>query len=194
MNLSADGWVDCARHCPSPNFNARPAGMSVSLLVVHNISLPPGKFGGHWIDDLFCNRLDYAAHPYFETLRGLQVSSHFLIRRNGALVQYVPVSSRAWHAGKSSFKGQENCNDFSIGIELEGTDERAYTQRQYRRLVTLTALLLREFPALTPERIAGHSDVAPARKSDPGPSFDWQCYRSALKLALANVRTSTAVT
>jgi AmpD protein len=188
MTLTADGWVSGARRCPSPNCNARPAGVPVSLLVVHNISLPPGHFGGHWIDDLFCNRLDHGAHPYFETLRGLQVSAHFLIRRSGELVQYVPVGARAWHAGKSSFAGVENCNDFSVGVELEGTDERAYTQRQYRRLVSLSVLLLRKFPDITPARIAGHSDIAPQRKTDPGPSFDWQCYRSALHTSLANAR------
>lgn len=181
--LAADGWVPGARRCPSPNCNARPAGTEVSLLVVHNISLPPGQFGGPFIDDLFCNRLDTDAHPYFATLRGLQVSAHFLVRRNGELVQYVPVTQRAWHAGKSVFDGRENCNDFSIGVELEGTDDRPYTARQYRRLASLTRLLMRHFPAITPERIAGHSDIAPGRKTDPGPSFDWQCYRSSLPKA-----------
>lgn len=180
------GWVRGARRCPSPNFNARPAGERVSLLVIHNISLPPGRFGGSWIDDLFTNRLDHGAHPYFETLRGLQVSSHFLVRRSGELVQYVATGDRAWHAGKSAFGGRENCNDFSIGIELEGTDDRPYTARQYRRLVSLSVLLLRTFPAITPDRIAGHSDIAPGRKTDPGPAFDWACYRAALAVALAN--------
>jgi AmpD protein len=185
LQVLADGWVGGARHCPSPNFNARPDAADVSLLVIHNISLPPGRFGGQFIDDLFCNRLDHAAHPYFATLRGLQVSAHFLLRRDGRLVQYVALGERAWHAGKSSFGGRENCNDYSIGIELEGTDDTPFTQRQYRRLVTLSVLLLRAFPAITPARIAGHSDIAPGRKTDPGPCFDWPCYRSALQAALA---------
>lgn len=179
------GWVREARHCPSPNFNARPAGVPVSLLVIHNISLPPGRFGGPYIDDLFCNRLDYGVHPYFETLRGLTVSSHFLVRRSGELVQYVAAGERAWHAGQSQFAGQENCNDFAIGIELEGTDNRPYTQKQYRRLLMLSVLLLQAFPAITPARIAGHSDIAPGRKTDPGPAFDWMLYRKGLAGALA---------
>ena len=180
VRLSADGLVAAARQCPSPNCNARPDGSEVSLLVIHNISLPPGKFGGGAIDDLFCNRLDHDAHPYFATLRGLQVSAHFLIRRDGELVQYVPVTARAWHAGKSVFAGRENCNDFSVGVELEGTDDRPYTQKQYRRLVRLSVLLLRAFPALAPQRIAGHCDIAPGRKTDPGAAFDWPRYRAAL--------------
>ncbi len=184
LHLEA-GWVREARRCPSPNCNERPAGASVSLLVIHNISLPPGRFSGHFIDELFLNRLDYSVHPYFATLRGLAVSAHFLVRRRGELVQYVATSERAWHAGKSAFSGRENCNDFSIGIELEGTDERPYTQQQYRRLVMLSALLLRAFPDITPARIVGHSDIAPGRKTDPGPSFDWRRYRRALTETLA---------
>jgi len=193
-SLTSEGWLRGARRCPSPNFNARPGGEPVSLLVIHNISLPPGRFSGHWIDDLFCNRLDHSAHPYFETLRGLQVSSHFLIRRDGELVQYVPVTARAWHAGQSVFSGRENCNDFSIGIELEGTDERAYTRKQYRRLVALTALLLRHFPGITPQRIVGHSDIAPQRKTDPGPAFDWARYRAELHNALAAAKATASNT
>lgn len=179
------GWVREARHCRSPNCNARPAGAAVSLLVIHNISLPPGRFGGSYIDDLFCNRLDCAAHPYFEQLRGAEVSAHFLIRRTGELVQYVSINERAWHAGQSIFNEQENCNDFSVGVELEGTDDRPFTQKQYRRLIALSALLLRVCPAITPERIVGHSDIAPGRKTDPGPAFDWAHYRAALAGALA---------
>lgn len=185
LSIGSDGWVRGVRCCPSPNFNARPDAQDISLLVIHNISLPPGRFGGHWVDDLFCNCLDYDAHPYFDTLRGLQVSAHFLLGRDGKLVQYVALGDRAWHAGKSTFEGRENCNDFSIGIELEGCDEVPFTQRQYRRLVTLSVLLLRAFPAITPARITGHSDIAPGRKTDPGPAFDWPCYRAALKDALA---------
>ncbi|MFZ5757800.1 MAG: 1,6-anhydro-N-acetylmuramyl-L-alanine amidase AmpD [Pseudomonadota bacterium] len=182
MNASVadDGWLSGARQLPSPNHNARPDGERVSLLVIHNISLPPGQFGGRWIDDLFLNRLDHSAHPYFETLRGLEVSAHFLLRRDGSLTQYVPLHRRAWHAGRSVFAGRENCNDFSVGIELEGTDERPFTARQYRRLVPLTKAILKAFPDITPERIVGHSDIAPGRKTDPGPAFDWQRYRAAL--------------
>ncbi|MFZ5722381.1 MAG: 1,6-anhydro-N-acetylmuramyl-L-alanine amidase AmpD [Pseudomonadota bacterium] len=178
--LLDQGWVRGVRRCPSPNFNARPAGERISLLVIHNISLPPGKFGGRWIEDLFCNCLDHTAHPYFETLRGMEVSAHFLIRRDGSLLQFVSIDDRAWHAGKSSFAGRENCNDFSIGIELEGTDDRPFTQKQYRRLASLTGLLLRACPDLSPARIVGHSDIAPGRKTDPGPAFDWPAYRAAL--------------
>lgn len=180
-----DGWLRGARACPSPNANARPDGVPVSLLVVHNISLPPGVFGGPYIDDLFCNRLDHDAHPYFDTLRGLQVSAHFLVRRDGEVVQYVPVGARAWHAGASSFGGRENCNDFSVGVELEGTDDVPYTDIQYRRLADIAAALVREFPAITAERIAGHADVAPGRKTDPGAAFDWPRFRTLLAQALA---------
>lgn len=175
-----DGWVREARRCPSPNFGARPPGEPISLLLVHNISLPPGRFSGNCIDELFCNRLDCDAHPYFDALRELRVSSHFLIRRNGELVQYVSIVDRAWHAGVSQFAGRENCNDFSIGIELEGTDTRPYTQKQYRRLAALSVLLLRACPAITPDRVVGHCDVAPGRKTDPGPAFDWAGYRRVL--------------
>lgn len=175
-----DGWVDAARRVPSPNFNQRPDANDISLLVIHNISLPPGSFGGPWIEDLFLNRLDHGAHPYFETLRGLEVSAHFLLRRDGHLLQFVSLGDRAWHAGQSQFEGRANCNDFSIGIELEGCDERPFTRKQYRRLATLTALLLRAFPQLSPVRIVGHSDIAPGRKTDPGPCFDWAGYRALL--------------
>ena len=181
--MSNDGWWPGARRVPSPNCNARPADMPVSLLVIHNISLPPGRFGGPWIEDLFLNRLQYDAHPYFETLRGLQVSAHFLIRRRGELLQFVATGERAWHAGKSAFKGQENCNDFAIGIELEGTDDRPFTAKQYARLARLTAQLQRRYPAITGERIVGHSDIAPGRKTDPGPAFDWSRFRAALEQA-----------
>lgn len=179
--MSADGWLPGARRVPSPNCNARPAGVEVSLLVIHNISLPPGRFGGPWIEDLFLNRLRHDAHPYFETLRGLQVSAHFLIRRRGDLLQFVSTDARAWHAGKSVFRGLENCNDFSLGIELEGTDERPFTAKQYLRLARLTAQLQRRYPAITLDRIVGHSDIAPGRKTDPGPAFDWARLRAALE-------------
>lgn len=168
-----NGWLKEARHQPSPNQDARPAGMVPELIIVHGISLPPGEFGGPWIDDLFLNRLDPEAHPYFATLEGLRVSSHVLIRRDGELVQYVPFHARAWHAGASCHAGREACNDFSIGIELEGTDETPYTDRQYRRLAALIQLLRQTYPSLLADAIAGHADVAPGRKTDPGPAFEW---------------------
>ncbi|NGY05517.1 1,6-anhydro-N-acetylmuramyl-L-alanine amidase AmpD [Solimonas terrae] len=178
--IAADGWLRGVRVCRSPNCDARPDVRDISLLVIHNISLPPGRFGGPYIDQLFTNALDPAAHPYFVGIHALRVSSHLLIDRRGRLTQYVPLSARAWHAGVSSFGGRERCNDFSIGIELEGCDDRPFTKRQYQRLVTVTRQLLQHFPRLRPERIAGHSDIAPGRKTDPGPHFDWLRYRAAL--------------
>lgn len=174
------GWLEGVRRLPSPNCDERPEGVAVELLVVHGISLPPGQFGGPYIDALFTNSLDAAAHPFFREIAGLTVSAHVLIRRDGEVVQYVPFTKRAWHAGASSFCGRERCNDFSIGIELEGTDEVPYEPVQYRRLAELTQLLMAAFPAITPEHIAGHCDIAPGRKSDPGPCFDWPHYRSLL--------------
>jgi AmpD protein len=151
----------------------------VSLLVIHNISLPPGEFGGTGIAELFTNRLDAAAHPYYATVAGAKVSAHFLIRRDGELLQFVPCGSRAWHAGDSSWKGRACCNDFSIGIELEGTDEAPFTSAQYRRLAGLTRALKARYPL---RDIVGHSDIAPGRKSDPGPHFDWSRYRGLLRI------------
>jgi AmpD protein len=162
-----------ARFRPSPNCDARPDPADVSLLVVHAISLPPGRFGGPWIDRLFANTLDPAAHPYFMQIRELKVSSHLCLFRSGALSQYVPFDRRAWHAGESRFDGRVRCNDFSIGIELEGCDERPFEARQYRRLAGIARVLMRAYPAITPARIVGHSDIAPGRKTDPGPHFDW---------------------
>ena len=179
MNI-IDGWLQQATRSPSPNFNARPVDAVINLLVIHNISLPPGEFGGHWIDDLFHNRLDPGAHPYFEEIAALQVSAHCLIRRDGEVVQYVSFEQRAWHAGDSCFDAQQNCNDFSIGIELEGSDEIPYTEKQYQSLVQLSKAIMQHYPAITSERIAGHSDIAPDRKSDPGPAFDWPCYLKLL--------------
>lgn len=173
------GWCHGARHCPSPNFNERPGG-EVSLLVIHNISLPPGQFGTGRPAALFQNRLDPAEHPYFEGIAHLRVSAHFLIEREGALTQFVGCHQRAWHAGVSSFEGREGCNDFSLGIELEGTDELPFTEAQYACLHQLTAELLRCFPAIGSARITGHSDIAPGRKTDPGPCFDWARYRAEL--------------
>ncbi|WP_414443860.1 1,6-anhydro-N-acetylmuramyl-L-alanine amidase AmpD [Burkholderia sp. 22PA0106] len=174
--IDAYGWVRDARHAPSPNHEARPAGVTPTLLVVHNISLPPGEFGGEAIEALFQNRLDCDAHPYFDAnLRGLRVSAHFLIRRDGELVQFVSCDARAWHAGASNFLGRERCNDFSIGIELEGADDQPFEPAQYATLATLTRALVARYPV---EAVAGHADIAPGRKTDPGPCFDWQRYAS----------------
>ena len=173
------GWCDSARRCPSPNCNARPDG-EVSLLVIHNISLPPGQFGTGEVENLFLNRLDPQAHPYFAGIAHLQVSAHFLIARDGALTQFVSCNERAWHAGVSCFAGREQCNDFSLGIELEGTDELPYSDAQYATLQALTRALLCAYPGLDVERICGHSDIAPQRKTDPGPAFDWARYRADL--------------
>lgn len=177
-NSNDDIWLSGARRCVSPNFNARPPGVAISLLVIHNISLPPGQFGGAEVEAFFCNQLDSGAHPYFEGLAGVEVSAHLFVRRTGELVQFVPLNQRAWHAGVSCFEGRTNCNDFSVGIELEGTDHLAYTQAQYDVLSVVTRQLLSLYPALTPARIVGHSDIAPGRKTDPGPAFDWHYYRS----------------
>ncbi|GAC1408828.1 MAG: 1,6-anhydro-N-acetylmuramyl-L-alanine amidase AmpD [Burkholderiaceae bacterium] len=168
------GWCCNARRVPSPNWDTRGPGTVVDLLLIHNISLPPGKFGGPYIEDLFCNRLDYGSDPYFEQLRSLRVSAHFLVRRDGSLLQFVPTVARAWHAGASKFGGREGCNDFSIGIELEGTDEMPFEAAQYATLASLT-LALRSRHGLTD--VAGHEHVAPGRKTDPGAFFDWFKYR-----------------
>jgi AmpD protein len=169
--FDAAGWHRRARRVASPNFDARPDGVDVELLVIHNISLPPGRFGGPAIEALFTNRLDPAAHPSFTSIADLRVSAHFLIRRDGRLLQFVAIGARAWHAGVSNWRGRVRCNDFSIGIELEGTDARPYTAQQYRRLAALARDIRRACPSLT--GLAGHSEIAPGRKSDPGPAFDW---------------------
>lgn len=179
--LRETGHISFSRWCPSPNFGPRPDGAAISLLVVHNISLPPGQFGGPEIEDFFCNRLDHSAHPYFQTIAGIEVSAHLLVRRDGSLVQFVSLLDRAWHAGRSCFEGQEECNDFSIGIELEGTDDIPYTPEQYQRLAEVADLIMTAWPEITTDRITGHCDIAPGRKSDPGPAFDWQYFRAALQ-------------
>lgn len=179
----AAGLVTPARFVVSPNHDERPEGSVPELILVHGISLPPGEYGGPWIDRLFANALPSDAHPYFAQVAGLKVSSHALIRREGDLVQYVPFHRRAWHAGASSYRGRERCNDFSIGIELEGADERPYEPVQYRKLVELIVALCGAYPSLSVERIAGHSDVAPGRKTDPGPAFDWPRFRAMLRSA-----------
>ncbi len=175
------GRLPGARWCGSPNFGARPEGAEISLLVVHNISLPPGEFGGPHIEAFFQNRLDASAHPYFQEIASLQVSAHGLIRRNGELVQFVSLLDRAWHAGRSCFEGQEECNDYSIGIELEGADDVPYTDAQYHRLADMAVAVMTAWPAITPERMTGHCDVAPGRKTDPGPAFDWPRFRRLVR-------------
>ncbi len=167
------GLVREARQVPSQNFDERPAGCCAELIIVHGISLPPGEFGGEWIDRLFTNSIDPAAHPYFGEIAGLRVSSHMLIRRDGELVQYVPVTKRAWHAGVSCYQDREQCNDYSIGIELEGTDDIPYTDAQYTVLGTLIRALRDVIPSLSDAPVVGHHDVAAGRKTDPGPIFDW---------------------
>jgi len=169
----ATGLLAGVRQVLSPHFDARPNGCTPDLIVVHGISLPPGEFGGPWIDRLFTGNLPAAAHPYFQKIAGRRVSAHALIRRDGEIVQYVPFHERAWHAGTSEYQGRSACNDFSIGIELEGEDERAYEDAQYTSLRALVDALLMTYPALSRNRIAGHSDIAPGRKTDPGQAFDW---------------------
>jgi N-acetyl-anhydromuramoyl-L-alanine amidase len=177
---AATGLLVGVRQVLSPHLDQRPAGMPPELLVVHGISLPPGEFGGPWIDRLFAGTLPWDAHPYFKEIEGLRASAHALIRRDGQIVQYVPFTARAWHAGKSEYRGRSACNDFSIGIELEGTDETPYTDEQYATLATLAAVLLTAYPTLSAHPIVGHSDIAPGRKSDPGPAFDWARLRTLL--------------
>lgn len=175
------GLVRPARFVPSPNHDRRPGDEAPSLVVVHGISLPPGEFGGDHIDRLFTNTLDPRTHPYFAGIAGLRVSSHLLVRRDGRLVQYVPLHLRAWHAGQSCWRGRERCNDFSIGIELEGTDDRQYEPVQYDALAGLIHALRGAYPGITDDAIAGHADIAPGRKTDPGPAFDWRRLRRCLR-------------
>ena len=177
MDIDKEGWCLQATRLASPNQNDRPDNQGIDLLVIHNISLPPGPFGGHCIADLVLNRLDCNAHPFFDQLRALTVSSHFFIRRDGSLFQFVSADKRAWHAGVSSFKGREGCNDFSVGVELEGTDFVSFEPEQYETLVSLTDALRRRYSLKT---ITGHQHIAPVRKTDPGPFFDWQLYKKML--------------
>jgi len=178
--LLDNGWIRQARKVCSPNRGPRPEGMAPELIVIHNIALPPGCFGGAEVEQLFTNCLDWNAHPYFLEIRGLRVSAHFLVRRCGELVQFVATDERAWHAGLSSWRGRDNCNDFSIGIELEGSDELPYTDAQYQTLALLTRALIAHYPGLDRQRLAGHADIAPGRKTDPGPAFDWSRYHASL--------------
>ena len=178
MIADAAGRVDAARYIVSPNCDDRPPGEAITLLVIHNISLPPGEFGGDGIARLFANQLDCSAHPYYRNLGGLRVSAHFLIRRSGELLQFVPCVKRAWHAGVSSWRGRSRCNDFSIGIELEGTDDVPYAEPQYRVLSQLVRVLQSVYPIAD---IAGHCDIAPERKTDPGAMFDWSRLRRSIE-------------
>ena len=177
-----NGWLAQAKKVPSPNFNNRPQNACVNLLVIHNISLPPEEFDTPYIELFFQNRLPYDAHPYFDHLKGVEVSSHFLIKRNGQIIQFVSCDDRAWHAGESEFCGEQNCNDFSIGIELEGTDTTPYTSEQYLALDDITLSIQVAYPAILKDRIIGHQHIAPERKTDPGESFDWQRYKGNLQV------------
>ncbi|MDD2699846.1 MAG: 1,6-anhydro-N-acetylmuramyl-L-alanine amidase AmpD [Sideroxydans sp.] len=185
MKFDANGWLSGVRRVVSPNHDARPARMPVSLLVIHSISLPPNEFGGPAVRQLFTNTLDCSTHPYYEQLKGVRVSAHFLIGRDGSITQFVACGKRAWHAGVSVWRGRERCNDYSIGIELEGCDSLPFEQAQYAALTKLTRRLLRRYPILD---IVGHVDVAPGRKTDPGPSFDWEHYFSLINSQTAQRR------
>jgi AmpD protein len=173
-------WISNARRVVSPNCDDRPDPAQISLLVVHGISLPPRQYGHRYIDQLFTNTLDPEQHPYFREIQHLRVSTHLLIDRQGELTQYVPFDRRAWHAGESSFEGCVACNDFSIGIELEGCDDEPYEHSQYVSLAATARVLMAAWPAITRHRITGHSDIAPLRKTDPGPAFDWECFYNLL--------------
>jgi len=177
MIVDADGRVDAARYIASPNCDERPPGEAITLLVIHSISLPPGEFGGDAILRLFTNDLDCAAHPYYRSLAGIKVSAHFLIRRTGELLQFVPCARRAWHAGVSAWRGRGGCNDYSIGIELEGSDDMPFAEPQYRVLAELARALRASHPIAD---VVGHCDIAPLRKTDPGPSFDWARFRDSI--------------
>jgi N-acetyl-anhydromuramoyl-L-alanine amidase len=178
MKINSNGWLSGVRKCRSPNHDSRPAQIAIDLLVIHNISLPPDEFGGREIEQFFTNQLDTDAHAYFAQLKNVKVSAHFLIRRNGEIVQFVSCLKRAWHAGVSNWQGRERCNDFSLGIEMEGSDYVPFTDHQYRALAALTRRLKRAYPI---RNIAGHSDIAPLRKTDPGPYFDWARFRLAIR-------------
>lgn len=181
MYTLTDGWITQARKVVSPNFGPRPSGCDADLLVIHNISLPPGHYHGNCIEQFFCNQLDWEEHPFFREIEGVEVSSHLLVRRDGELVQFVSLDDRAWHAGRSCFAGRDECNDYSIGIELEGTDDDVYTDSQYQVLARVTRTLLAHYKPLNSSRIVGHSEIAPGRKTDPGPGFDWDHYRSLIE-------------
>jgi AmpD protein len=180
------GLLSAARQIASPNHDARPAGVVADLIVVHGISLPPDEFGGPWIDRLFTNTLPLDAHPYFAEIGLTRVSAHLLLARDGAVTQFVNFNERAWHAGKSSYESREACNDFSVGIELEGTDTLPYQPEQYTALAEVVAALCAAYPRLSPDRLVGHSDIAPGRKTDPGPAFDWTLARRLIAAACSH--------
>lgn len=180
MHITPDHWLSDIKHVPSPFFDARPEQTPISLLVVHNISLPPGQYGGPYVEQFFTGQLDPNEHPFFKVIHKMGVSAHCFIRRDGEIIQFVPFDARAWHAGQSSFAGVERCNDYSIGIELEGTDLDSYSQVQYQSLAAITKLLMQQYPEITLPRITGHQYIAPLRKSDPGLGFDWRYFRRLL--------------
>lgn len=183
MKIDSHGWLDepdMVERKRSPNQNERPADKPISLLVIHNISLPPGIFGGQFIEDFFLNQLNPDQHPYFTSIADQKVSAHLLIKRSGEIIQFVSFQQRAWHAGVSCFNNDENCNDFSIGIELEGTDQLPYEQNQYLRLAAVANALISKYPEMSVERMVGHSDIAPNRKTDPGSGFDWYYFKSLI--------------
>ena len=182
MRRWRDGWLASARHCPSPNFGPRPEGVAIDLVVVHSISLPPGEYGGDAIERLFTNRLDWDAHPYYGQIRGLEVSAHFVIRRDAELLQFVACADRAWHAGTSSWRGRANCNDYAIGIELEGLEGETFEPAQYVALATLLRDIARAYPV---RAVVGHEHIAPGRKFDPGAGFDWARLRAMKALPSA---------
>ena len=175
-----DGQLKGAQQIPSPNFNQRPEDTEIQLVVVHNISLPPSQFGGGYIEQFFQNKLDWNVHPYFQTIEGMEVSAHLLILRSGQIIQFVNFKDRAWHAGRSTYLGLKECNDYSIGIELEGSDDLPFEEAQYDALANVVATLQKAYPKIK-QHIAGHSDIAPGRKTDPGPFFDWVKFRKQLK-------------
>jgi AmpD protein len=178
-----NGFMRSAKQVASPNCDSRPPGMDADLIVVHGISLPPGEFGGPWIERLFSNTLPLDVHPYFAEIGELRVSSHLLVARDGALTQFVKFTDRAWHAGESNYNGRTACNDFSIGVELEGVDTLAYEAAQYDTLAEVVAALCDAYPRLSPDRLVGHSDISPGRKTDPGPAFDWERARRCIAAA-----------
>jgi N-acetyl-anhydromuramoyl-L-alanine amidase len=182
LAVNSDHWLDGVKHVPSPFFDRRPDAQDVSLLVVHNISLPPGEFGGPYIEQLFTGKLNPNEHPYFGVISGFRVSAHCLIRRNGDIIQFVPFDCRAWHAGVSQFAKRDKCNDYSIGIELEGTDTLPYTQAQYATLTELSRVIMTHYPYIDSSRITGHEFIAPGRKTDPGLAFDWHAFKATLRV------------
>ncbi|MGH8224623.1 MAG: 1,6-anhydro-N-acetylmuramyl-L-alanine amidase AmpD [Gammaproteobacteria bacterium] len=187
VEIDAQGWLAGARRAPSPHANERPVGAEIGLVVVHGVSLPPGEFGGPWVEDFFTGRLDFTAHEYFGTIRDLHVAPHLLVRRDGETVQFVSFLRRAWHAGRSVWRGREECNDYSIGIELEGADTIPYTDAQYLALARILPVLIAAWPGIRKGGVVGHADVAPGRKTDPGPAFDWQRLDVALGAAGYNL-------